>query len=120
MKKKNYTFRVILIIIQIVFLASFFFYMYLDSSVYGTGYTLLVSEDSTIYAIWQFMYDIILIPGILTLLGFIPMVISEIVGIVHFFTRGKDVTLLIFVIESIVLEFFMLVFGMAVLGMRMP
>ena len=117
-KKETHVFRIILVIFQLFCIASFIFYIILEGQVYDAHYNLLVSEDSWVYALENTMYTLILIPGLLTLLAFIPTVIADIVGFIVYFAKRKDAVYLVLVIVSFILEFVQILLGLAVLGMR--
>ena len=117
-EKNNQTFWVVLIITQLIFIACFVFYLVLKNLVWGTGYMPLVPEGSTLYSLWDIMFIVVTLPGILSILGFIPVVIIEIVGIVSFFTRKRGALYLILVLEGIILEFFQVILAIIVLAGR--
>ena len=116
--KNNNTFWVILIITQVIFIACMAFYLILKNVVWTGGYLPSVPEGSTLYSMWETMFGVVTLPAILALLGFIPIVISQFVGFVRFFTRKRDALYLILVIESFLLEFFQGVLAIIVLGGR--
>ena len=115
-KKETHIFRIMLFIIQLVIVGVFIFFMYLDFQVWGADFSLLVSVESGYLTLWESMYDWIFILGLVTLLGFIPTVIINIVGLIRFFTKRKGAAYLVLVIGSTILELFQMILAMCIFG----
>lgn len=118
MDKSNHMFRILLFLFQLVCTVSFIAFIFLDNQVWAADYSLLVAEESRVYSLWNSMYSWVLLPGLLTLLAFIPTVIIDIAGFIFFFTKRKDASYLVLVICSTILECFQIILGICVLGMR--
>ena len=118
MQKSNNTFRVILVIFQLICITSFIFYFVLNNQVWAADNSLLVPEDGWVYSLWNTTFVLVTIPGILSLLGFIPTIIINLVGVIKFFVQKRAIGYLVLVIESTILEFFQIILAIVLFGGR--